>query len=54
MQRLVPVNATAPLDRWQGERDDASLAELADELAVRGPVQRLRAAMDAAPGSRVS
>jgi 5'-3' exonuclease len=54
MQRLVPVNATAPLDRWQGERDDASLAELAEELAVRGPVQRLRAAMDAAPGSRVS
>lgn len=54
MQRLVPVNATVPLDRWQGERDDASLAELAEELAVRGPVQRLRAAMDAAPGSRVS
>ena len=37
---------TAPVDRWQGERDDASLDELAEELAVRGPLQRLRAALD--------
>lgn len=46
MQRLVPVNAEAPVDRWQGERDDEALKELADELAVRGPAQRLRAALD--------
>jgi 5'-3' exonuclease len=46
MQRLVPINATPPLDRWQGERDDAGLDELADELAIRGPVRRLRAALD--------
>jgi 5'-3' exonuclease len=54
MRRIVPVNATAPLDRWQGERDDASLEALAEELAIRGPVQRLRAAMDAAWGSRAA
>jgi 5'-3' exonuclease len=46
MQRLVPVNAEAPVDRWSGERDDAALAALADELGIRGPVTRLRAALD--------
>jgi 5'-3' exonuclease len=54
MQRIVPVNATAPLNRWQGERDDASLTELAEELAIRGPVQRLRAAMDTASRTRAA
>jgi 5'-3' exonuclease len=49
MQRLVPVNATAPLDRWRGERDDAALDELGEELAVRGPIKRLRAALDLGP-----
>jgi 5'-3' exonuclease len=48
MQRLVPVNAEAPVDRWQGERDDDSLDELAAELGIKGPVQRLRAALEAA------
>lgn len=46
MQRLVPVNIEAPVDRWRGERDDDSLRALADELGVRGPAQRLRAALD--------
>lgn len=46
MQRLVPVNIEAPVDRWRGDRDDEALLELADELALRGPVQRLRAALD--------
>jgi 5'-3' exonuclease len=46
MQRIVPVNTEAPVDRWQGERDDASLDELADELGIKGPLQRLRAALD--------
>jgi 5'-3' exonuclease len=46
MQRLVPVNAEAPIDRWSGERDDEALQTLADELGVRGPITRLRAAMD--------
>lgn len=46
MQELVPVNAIAPLDRWHGERDDAALFELAEELGLRGPVKRLLAALD--------
>jgi 5'-3' exonuclease len=46
MQRLVPVNFDAPLDRWSGERDDEALTGLAEELGLRGPVQRLRAALD--------
>ena len=46
MQRIVPVNAVAPVDRWQGDRDDGSLNELAEELGVKGPVQRLRAALE--------
>jgi 5'-3' exonuclease len=49
MRLLVPVNATAPLDRWRGERDDAGLEGLAEELGLRGPVKRLRAALDTAP-----
>jgi 5'-3' exonuclease len=51
MRRLVPVNTTPPLDRWRGDRDDAGLVELAEELGVRGPVARLRAAMDLVSGS---
>jgi 5'-3' exonuclease len=50
MQRIVPVNATAPLDRWSGERDDAAARALADELGVRGPMQRLLAALDSVRG----
>jgi len=46
MQEIVPVNAIAPLDRWQGERDDAALGDLAEELGLRGPVKRLLAALD--------
>lgn len=52
MQRLVPVNAVAPLDRWQGERDDEGLQGLAEELAIKGPVRRLLAALDAVSGAR--
>jgi 5'-3' exonuclease len=47
MQRLVPVNVEAPVDRWHGERDDDALRALAEELGLRGPAQRLRAALDA-------
>ena len=46
MQRLVPINADAPVDRWSGERDDDALRQLADELGERGPAKRLRAALD--------
>jgi 5'-3' exonuclease len=47
MRRLVPINADAPLSLWAGERDDDALRAMADELALRGPVQRLLAALDA-------
>jgi 5'-3' exonuclease len=46
MRRLVPVNADAPLSLWAGERDDTELQRMADEIAIRGPVQRLIAALD--------
>lgn len=48
MRRLVPVNADAPLSLWAGARNDDAFARLAEELGVRGPAQRLRAALDAA------
>ena len=48
MERLVPVNATAPLSVWSGERDDAALKALAEEHALKGPVQRMLAALDSA------
>jgi 5'-3' exonuclease len=51
MQRLVPVHAEAPLAVWAGERDDDALRTLADEHGLRGPVQRLLAALDAAGAS---
>jgi 5'-3' exonuclease len=51
MRRLVPVNAIAPLTVWSGERDDAALKALADEHSLKGPVQRLLAALDSAGAS---
>jgi 5'-3' exonuclease len=47
MQRLVPVNSDAPLTLWAGERDPA-LVEEAAELGLKGPLQRLFAALDSA------
>jgi 5'-3' exonuclease len=48
MQRLVPVNAEAKLQLWAGDRDEEALKALADDLGVRGPAQRLMAALDSA------
>jgi 5'-3' exonuclease len=48
MQELVPVNGAAPLTLWAGQRDDAGLMELGTELAIKGPAQRLLAALDSA------
>ena len=48
MERLVPVNIDAPLDLWGGDRDDEAIKTLSDELGIRGPVQRLLAALDTA------
>ena len=44
MRSLVPVNADAPLSLWAGDRDEAALKDLATELGLKGPVQRLLAA----------
>jgi 5'-3' exonuclease len=48
MEILVPVNATAPLSVWSGERDDATLKALGEEHGLKGPVLRLLAALDSA------
>jgi 5'-3' exonuclease len=48
MQRLVPINAEAELMEWAGDRWDEALRGLAEETGLRGPVQRLLAALDAA------
>jgi 5'-3' exonuclease len=48
MRRLVPVNASAPLSVWSGERNDAALKALGEEHGLKGPVQRLLAALDSA------
>jgi 5'-3' exonuclease len=45
MRRLVPINADAPLSLWAGDRDEAAAAELAAQLGLKGPVQRLLAAL---------
>jgi 5'-3' exonuclease len=52
MKRLVPVNLEPPLDRWRGERDDEGLSQLAEELGLRGPIGRLRAALDSLSPTR--
>jgi 5'-3' exonuclease len=46
MRELVPVNVTAPMSIWSGVRDDDPLKALADHHGLRGPVQRLIAALD--------
>ena len=45
MERLVPVNADAELDRWTGERDDETLKMVCDDLGLSGPTKRLLRAM---------
>jgi 5'-3' exonuclease len=45
MARIVPINSTAPLSIWAGDRDEAALTELGAELGLKGPVQRLMAAL---------
>jgi 5'-3' exonuclease len=46
MKRLVPINDSAPLDLRAGDRDDDALRAFAEEQGLRGPVQRLLAALD--------
>jgi 5'-3' exonuclease len=48
MQQLVPVNGAAPLTLWAGDRDAAGLLADASDLGLRGPIQRVLAALDSA------
>lgn len=45
MRELVPINSSAPLDLWEGERDDETLDALAGDLGLTGPIKRLRASI---------
>lgn len=49
MRAVVPIKLDAPVERWAGERDDAALRALADDLGLRGPARRLLAVLDSAP-----
>ena len=51
MRRIVPINVDAKLELWAGERDDEALKALAEELAVKGPAQRMMAAVASAGAS---
>jgi 5'-3' exonuclease len=46
MRKLVPINADPPLSVWAGDRDDATLRAFGEKHGLRGPVQRLIAAID--------
>jgi 5'-3' exonuclease len=46
MRQLVPIKTDAPLEVWTGDRWDEALQGLAEESGLRGPVQRLLAALD--------
>ena len=46
MRQLVPIKTDAPLEMWVGASDDEVVEELAEANGLRGPVQRLRAALD--------
>ena len=48
VRQIVPVNASAPLEVWSGERNDASLLQLAEHFGVKGPAQRVIAAAESA------
>src|SRR3990170_4915502 len=46
MRKLVPVNAEARLEEWRGDRDDGAFRSWGERRGLRGPVQRLLAALD--------
>jgi len=51
MRQIVPINVDAKLELWAGERDDDTLRALAEDLGVKGPAQRVMAAIDSAGAS---
>jgi 5'-3' exonuclease len=48
MQLLVPIHTDAPLSLWAGDRDDEGLLADAPTLGLKGPIQRLLAALSSA------
>jgi 5'-3' exonuclease len=48
MERVVRINVDAKLELSAGERDDETLRGLAETLGLKGPVQRMMAAIDSA------
>ena len=50
MQRLVPINVGAELHVWTGDRWDDAAHAVAAEHGLKGPVQRLFAALDSVAG----
>jgi 5'-3' exonuclease len=48
MEQDVPIKVDAKLELWAGERDDEALRAMAEDLGVRGPAQRVMAALDSA------
>ena len=48
MRQIVPINVGAKLELWAGDRDDDALRALAEGLGVKGPAQRMMAAVDSA------
>ena len=48
MEQLVPIKVDAKLELWAGERNDEALRAMAEDLGVRGPAQRMMAAIDSA------
>ncbi len=51
MRRIVPIRSDAALSVWAGDRDDEALRTLAEAKGLKGPVQRLLAALDSAGAS---
>jgi 5'-3' exonuclease len=46
MRKIVPVHPEASLGLWAGERDDEGLRALGEAVGIRGPIQRLLAALE--------
>jgi 5'-3' exonuclease len=51
MRQLVPIESETDVEVWSGTRDDETLQALADAHGLRGPVVRLRAAMESTGAS---
>lgn len=50
MQQVVPIKTDLDLKTWAAERDDDRLEEMGERHALKGPVRRLRQALDGSRG----